>query len=305
MSSLKSSIVLVIVFATLQLNAQDFPYHYFSQFNPMAANPSLAAIDGATKAEITSYNLWASGYKPVSNSMVSFSMVPNFRRGSRISRNRPWVGIGTSFINEKTGPFNQYIFQATYAYHIPLSGESQLSFGISGLVENMNIGIHSLTPLQDGDPRLLNGNNTSFMVDGGFGATFSGQDFKLSFSALNLMPGTFQFNDTPAVGIKSYRKLFLAGSYTFMLFNDISIQPDFTLRNSMQKTVNIDASLKLDLHYFTFGMGYRSVKSLFVFAQIPFNDFLFSYSSENPLQAIHMFGKGHTFSVGWKVKKLR
>jgi len=304
MSLFKKFVVLFFILFTVKLHAQDFPYHYFSHISPMAANPSLAAIDGGIKADITTFNLWAGGFKPVNYNVVSFSMMPGFNKMEKQTRKQPWVGVGASLLKEKSGPFNQYIFQAIYAYHIPL-GSSQLSFGVSGLIENINIDVNSLTPSQPGDPRLESGNNRSFLIDAGFGTTFRGKGFQISFSALNLMPGAFQFDDIPAENISSYRKLFLTGDYEFQLLDKFSFQPAFTLRNSIQNEINYDASLKFDLHYISIGIGYRSENSIYIYTQIPFRDFVFTYSSENPMQSNHMIGKEHTFSVCWSMKKLK
>lgn len=304
MSYIYKIVVICLVFITFQLRAQDFPYHYFTYISPMVNNPSLAAIGEKVNAHLASYNLWAGGYKPVSYNIVSFSMAPDFKRGKRQSRKQPWVGLGASLLKEKTGPFNAYIFQAVYAYHIPMAGASQLSFGISGSIENIRIDVNSLTPIQLDDPRLSNGNNSAYLFDGGFGTTYQGKDFQISFSALNLMPGVFQFDNGQANEISSYRKLFLTGSYDLNLFDKISVQPGFTFRNSIQKRIEFDASFRFDLRSIKFGIGYRSENSIFFFTQIPFNDFVFSYTSENPLQSNHMIGRGHTFSVGWSLKKL-
>jgi len=257
MSYLKKIIFACLVFITFQLKAQDFPYHYFAHISPVISNPSLAAIDGKQKADLASYNLWAGGFKPVNDYMVSFSIAPDFKKRKRHSRKQPWVGLGASLLKEKTGPFSQHVFQAVYAYHIPMAGKTQLSFGISGMVEDINIDVNSLTPLQGGDPRLINGNNHSYIFDGGFGTTFQGKDFQISFSALNLIPGTFQFDNSPAGDISSYRKLFLEGSYLIKLFDKVSCQPALTVRNSIEKEINFDTSVKFVLPFFTLGMFYR------------------------------------------------
>jgi type IX secretion system PorP/SprF family membrane protein len=305
MSYFKKVSVFIFVLLTVQLRAQDFPYYYFTTISPMANNPSLAGINDKINADFTVYNLWASGFKPVTDYIVSFSMAPDFKKRKQQSRNQPWVGLGASLLKERVGAFNQVIFQAIYAYHIPLSRTSQLSFGICGMVENISIDVNSLTPIQVGDPRLTNGNNSATIIDGGFGTTYQDKNLQVSFSALNLMPGVFQFENSQAESISSYRKFFLSGSYTLKLTEKTSIQPDFTLRNSIQKDLYYDASIKFDLHYLSLGIGYRSENSIFIYTQIPFHSFVFSYCSENPMQSTYMIGKGHTFSLSWSMKKLK
>ncbi len=303
MKSVKSAVIVILVLIAIQLKAQDFPFHYFTILNPMVNNPSFAAHESKIKADLATYNLWAGGFKPVSDFMVSFSVEPDLRKRERKSRNLPWVGLGASVLRERIGPFNQLIFNAIYAYHIPLSRSSRLSFGISGIVENLNIDINSLSPSHGGDPRLVNGNNSSTIIDGGFGTTYRNKDFQLSFSALNLAPATFRFDDSPAKDISRYRKLFLTGNYKFQLSEKIGFKPEVTVRNSVQDEIQYDISIRSELNYLAFGIGYRSESSIFIFTQVLYNDFVFTYLSENPIHAKHMIGNGHTFAIGWNMKK--
>lgn len=297
--------IFIMVLAAVQLKAQDFPFHYFTIINPMVNNPSFAANERKIKADMAAYNLWAGGYKPISDYMLSFSIEPDLRKRERKSRNLPWVGLGASVLKERIGPFNQFIFNAIYSYHIPFSRTSRLSFGISGIVENLNIDVNSLTPNYSGDPRLVNGNNSSIVIDGGFGTTYRNKDFQISFSAINLAPATFRFDDSPAKDISRNRKLFLTGSYDFKLSEKIGFKPEVTIRNSIQNEINYDISIKSVLSFFALGLGYRSENSIFIFSQVFYHDFVFTYFSENPLQSKHMIGSGHTFAVGWSMKGLR
>ncbi len=301
MNNLIRIFVIVFLFATKLISAQDFPYHYFSSSNPMVNNPSFAAAENEIKVDAGSYNLWAGGFKPLKDNMVSFSMSPDFRRKRKRSGYDTRVGVGAVFLNEKIGPFSQNIFQLIYAYHIPLDKSSFLSLGICGAVENLNIYTNSLSPLYPDDPRIVMGNNNAFLIDGGFGVAIHGEKYLVSFSAMNLAAGDYNFNNNSAAEILNYRKFYLSGNYRFELSENIHFQPAFALRNSRVNNFNYDALATLDFTWFTFGGGYRSENSIFVFTKIPFKDFYFAYTSENPLGSKHMVGNGHMFSFGWEL----
>ena len=298
----KNSVLIVLLLSSFQAKAQEFPYHYFTHSAPVISNPSLVAAQTSMDVNVGAYNLWAGGFKPVNDYLVSFSWSPNGMNRRNYGRQSTRVGLGATLLNEKIGPFNQYILQLKYAYHIPLTRDIQLSLGICGIIENLNIDVNSLSPLHPDDPRLLTSNNRSFLFDGGFGASVLSENWRLGLSVLNLAPGTFRFSEEPAAEFSSYRKLFLTGSYFLSIGRNFGIQPHTTLRNSNLKWVNYDASLKVDLQYFHVGAGYRSENSLFLFLNVPFEGFMFSYTSENPLNANHMMGNGHTFSVGWTIR---
>lgn len=301
MKNLAKLIVIVFVFAANTASAQDFPYHYFSYSNPLVNNPSFAAAKNQMSVDAGTYNLWAGGFKPVNDYMVSFSMSPDFRKRGKPSWYETRVGLGAVFLNEKIGPFTQNIFQLIYAYHIPLDKSSFLSLGICGAVENLNINVNSLSALNPDDPRLLTGNNSSFLIDGGFGAAVHGKNYLISFSTMNLAAGDFNFNNNSAADIPNYRKFYLSGNYNFKLSGNIYFQPAFTLRNSRLNNFAYDTSAAFDFTWFSVGLGYRSESSVFLFTNIPFNDFYFAYTSENPLAAKHMMGNGHMFSIGWNL----
>ena len=301
MSCIKKIMIVLIVLVAKFTSAQDFPYHYFSHINSLINNHSLAAVSSDIKTDVGVYNLWAGGFKPLTDYMISFSMSPGFQKRNRRTFYKTKVGIGAVVLKEKIGPFNQNILHLIYAYHIPLDRKTILSLGICGMVENMEIDVNSLSPLQTDDPRLLSGNNSSFLIDGGFGATLYGENYQFSFSALNLAPGVFHFKNSSAEDIRNYRKYFVAGKYNFEVSDVIDFQPEFTLRNSKLHSFNFDVSGTFGFTYFSCGGGYRSENSVFIFARIPFNDFNFTYTSENPLRSNHLIGNGHTFTVGWNI----
>jgi type IX secretion system PorP/SprF family membrane protein len=299
MSKLIFTIVILLLFFSVRIKAQDFPFHYFTHINPMVNNPALAADDEKMNVNVANYNLWAGGFRPLNDYLISFSIPVEFKKNIRRTLFQPSVGLGVVLLHENIGPFSQNIFQLIYSYHIPVSRTTLLSFGINGIVENIGIDANSLSPLQHDDPRILTGNNNSFLFDGGFGSSISGKNYRISFSALNLAPGVFKFKNSLAEDIKEYRKFFLSGKYSFRLSNSFLFQPELTLRNTIQNKFAFDSLFDFDFSHFSVGAGYRSEHTVFIFAKINVRDFVFTYTSENPISSNHMIGNGHTFSLGW------
>ncbi|MCG6189932.1 PorP/SprF family type IX secretion system membrane protein [Maribellus maritimus] len=286
-----------------KLRAQDFPYHYFNHISPIINNPSLAALNSKIEVNSASYSMWAGGFKPVNDYLVSFAISPNPKDNLRRSYFQPYVGLGAVFLHEDIGPFNQNILQLIYAYHIPVTRTNLLSFGVNVLVENLEINVNELTARQADDPRLLSGNNNSIRFDGGFGASLSGRDFRVSLSVLNLMPADYKFNNNSVSDLANYRKFFISGNYRIVLNDKFTFQPNLVLRNTVEEKIGFDSMADFNLYLLSVGMGYRTESSIFVFAKIPFHNFFFSYTSENPLKSNHMIGNGHIFSVGWVWKQ--
>ena len=293
------SLLMVLGFASF---AQDYPYHYFTHINQVVYNPSLVSAEDKISADVMTYQLWAGGFKPLSDYSLSFSFSPELMKKSRTNYYQTHYGLGATVLRDKIGPFNHNILQLIYAYHLPVADRVLLSFGINLLTENLAIDVNSLNPLENEDPRLLTGKNQSMLFDGGFGTSLRGDKFRVSFSVQNLAPGTFYFSESTAKEFKSNRKFYLTGLYRFDLNNGIYIQPNLTLRNNIYKEPAFDSFIDCSLRLCSFGAGYRSEQTVFLFASFPINDFTFTYTSENPIISNHMIGSGHTFSLGWKIK---
>ncbi len=293
------SLLMVLGFASF---AQDYPYHYFTHINQVVYNPSLVSAEDKISADVMTYQLWAGGFKPLSDYSLSISFSPGLMKRSRSNYYQAHYGLGATVLRDKIGPFNHNILQLIYAYHLPVADRVVLSFGINLLAENLAIDVHSLNPMQNEDPRLLTGKNQSMLFDGGFGTSLRGDKFRVSFSVQNLAPGTFYFNESTAGEFKSYRKFYLTGLYRFDLHNGMYIQPNVTIRNNIYEEAAFDLFIDCNLRLCSFGAGYRSEQTVFLFAAFPFNDFIFTYTSENPVKFNHMIGNGHTFSLGWKIR---
>lgn len=293
--------VIIFVFSFSCLNAQDFPYYYFSNFNPMVNNPAFAASESELRADVGMYSLWAGGYKPLNDYLVSFSVSPNikFKKHKRSNGFEKKLGLGAVFIRERFGAFSQNIFQFQYSYHFPISNYAYLSFGVAVSAEGLNIDVNSLTPINEEDPRLFTGNNSSVLFDGGFGTALHGRNYIVSLSVMNLASDDFKFDDVLAKGINNYTKVYFSGEYNFELSPNIHLKPKIIVRNSRTKKYNFDPLAAVDFKFFSVGFGYRSENSLYFFTKIPYKDFFFTYISENPVKSNHMFGNGHTFTMGW------
>ncbi len=279
-------------------SAQDFPYHYFGHTVPLVSNPSLAAAGEKLSADVASYNLWAGGFKPLNDNILSFSYQFNGKRKAR-TRFDPRVGIGFVLANENNGPFVKNILQLIYAYHIPVSRDLQLSLGISGMIENMNIKLSELSPLNTDDPRLLMGSNKNILFDGGFGASLINERYTVSFSVLNIAPSDYRFEDPSVADIPNFRKYVLSGTYHYALNPKMWVSPLLTFRNIEKRDFGFDVSCSARFSAVQVGVGYRSEKTMFLFTKVELNGFEFSYTSENPMEANHMVGNGHNFSIGW------
>lgn len=285
------------------LFAQDFPYHYFAHFSESVYNPSQTARTSDINVALASFNLWAAGYQPVNDYLFGFSINPGFNRYNRATNSK--VGVGAFLLRDQVGAFTKNSVLLNYAYHIPLNRTTDLSLGVCGISEFLSLGTSNLQAAQLNDPRILVGDNSTFVFDGGFGATVSSENYEIGLSVLNLAPSDFKFKNSAFYAINNYRKLFFSFKYFWNIDTDFVLQPFLLIRNNQQNQIKFDSLLDVKIKNISLGMGYRSEAVLMAYLKFLFGNFQFSYTSENPLKAHHMFGAGHTFSVAYQYSKYK
>jgi type IX secretion system PorP/SprF family membrane protein len=137
------------------------------------------------------------------------------------------VGLGASVFSDKEGPQAYTGGIISYAYHIPLSGKSTLSFGLSALVSYYEFNSGILNPGQHDDPYLLNGNDNHFSANFNFGLFFQKNKLFGGLSVDKILP------DFVSVGNeKKYQpSIFLSGGYNYHLItNIIDFQPSVIIK---------------------------------------------------------------------------
>jgi len=295
MKKIRTLLIFLFVFAGTGAFPQDFPYQFFTHIFDGVNNPANTANANDIEVDVATYNLWAAGFKPVNDYLMHFEINPAYKK----YRDESKVGIGATVLRDRIGSFVHNLMHLNYAYHLMLDRRKILSLGVCGLIENLSVDLNGLNPLNPDDPRILAGNNSSLIFDGGFGATLNTEKIEFGLSVLNLAPANFQFKNNSVKNIGNYRKFYTRFKYLLEIDSEFILFPQIAVRNNRLKQIRYDAALECKWNKFSFGAGFRSKSSLFVYTKIPFKDFVFSYTSENPLKSNHMVGNGHTFSLGY------
>src|SRR5688572_24453499 len=140
-----------IAFMLLLHSAQGQQKPQYTQYilNNYILNPALSGIENYTDVKISGREQWAGlngaprtmylsahtalGKKDYKSSVTSFGMEGENPRGSSYWENytasAPHHGIGFSILNDKTGLYNRFSMNLSYAYHIGLSPKTNLSAG--------------------------------------------------------------------------------------------------------------------------------------------------------------------------------
>src|SRR5690349_7809688 len=150
---MKSTAVLLISFFCVQiLFAQQKPHYTQYILNNYVLNPALSGIENYTDLNLSVRDQWVGlegaprtmyltihspiGKKDYKTNSTSYHMEGENPRGNSYWENytasEPHHGVGFSMISDKTGLYNRFSANLSYAYHVGLSPRTNMSAGFSG-----------------------------------------------------------------------------------------------------------------------------------------------------------------------------
>ncbi|MGZ3880806.1 MAG: PorP/SprF family type IX secretion system membrane protein [Flavisolibacter sp.] len=235
--------------------------------NNYILNPALSGIENYTDVKISSRDQWVGldgapktmyltvqapiGKKDYKTSATSFQVPGDNPRGSRYwenySASEPHHGVGLSIVNDKTGLYNQFTANLSYAYHIGLSPRTNMSAGFAGGI--MKIG-------RDGTKSTFANNDPTDPAQGNVGSVYRirpdlsagiwiySADYFFGISAQQIIPQNVSFVGD-SLGFKMVPHLFFTTGYRFLLNDDINALPSVMVKYVTPLEPQVDANIKL------------------------------------------------------------
>lgn len=176
MNRLKSFRAVVVAATTIFLSASRIEAQ--AQIDPLGAqlyqNRYLGNPAFAGTAEDLTFNL---GYRNQLNGIPGSPVTYAFTTEYRVNR----VGVGVNLFNERAGLLSRTRAVATYAYHLPLGEEQQVSFGLSLGMMNLRLSTENIDG-HAGDVDAANYNARGISAEGDFGIVYSNMGFTVQAS---------------------------------------------------------------------------------------------------------------------------
>lgn len=248
-------------------HAQQRPQYTQYILNNYIINPAISGIENYTDVKISSRDQWVGldgapktmyltvqtpiGKKDYKTSATSFQVPGENPRGSRYwenySASEPHHGVGLSIVNDKTGLYNQFSANLSYAYHIGLSPRTNMSAGFAGGI--MKIG-------RDGSKSTFANNDPTDPAQGNGGSVYKirpdlaagiwiySADYFFGISAQQIIPQKVSFVGD-SLGFKMVPHLFLTTGYRFLLTDDINALPSVMLKYVTPLDPQLDANIKI------------------------------------------------------------
>ena len=280
-------IVCLVVVATL-VKAQQRPHYTQYILNQYIINPAITGIENYTDLKMSVRDQWVGlngaprtvyltlhapiGKGDYRTSATSYNVPGQNPRGQYYWENytaaEPHHGIGMSIVNDKTGNFNRFSANASYAYHLGLNATTNISGGFAGGITIVSLDRSKIdfgNGVQD-DPAtggLSNSELSKLRPDLSAGLYLYSKDYFIGVSGQQIIPQKMSFVDDASIKEQGrlIPHLFLTAGYRFLVNEDINAIPSVMFKyinGSSNNNFQVEGNLKLQYRdLFWVGGSYR------------------------------------------------
>ena len=313
--------LLLLMSAVYGTSAQEQPRSTQYIFNTYLINPAISGIDNYTDVKLGYRNQWSglegapvtqyiSIHAPIGEDFVRSSVNSFSGQGvNPLSRSyvntyssaEPHHGIGFYAITDKAARVRQTNVNATYAYHMGLSYDLNLSLGVSGGLAATNIDVGAIYVENPSDPLLSADNNNKMRPDVGAGIWLYSPRFFLGGSFKKILgPETVTESGR---SLRPYQEGVFYGTagYKFFIDEDIAMIPSALLSYWMTAPATFDVNMKIAYQdKFWIGGSFRNNDSFSALAGFNIASILnLSYSYDVTTSALRSVNNGtHEIVLG-------
>ena len=257
-------------------------------FNNLLLNPALSGIDNYTDIKIGLRKQWSglegapntqylslttaigedfvrsniNSFAGAGDNPLSRSYVNNFTAAE------PHHGIGLVAMTDKAGLVRQTSVNVTYAYHLGLSNEVNLSVGLSGGFNSLSVDVRAIKADESNDPLFGADYNNRIRPDIGAGIWLYSPKLFAGISAKQLIGSTSRISNDQLV-TQAYQLPSFYGTVGYKIFldEDIAMIPSALISYWINSPVTFDANMKFAYQdKFWIGGSFRNNDSFSVLA---------------------------------------
>ena len=273
-------------------------------FNKFLLNPAVAGSDGYTSFNLTAREQWV-GYDGAPRTFSFSAQTRVIKKGYRVKSNlfnnqvyRPKtdgrVGLGGYLFSDKNGLIRRTGFQLTYAYHMWVQTNTQLSLGLAFTGYQYKIDEKAINFGDPNEPWLNNDlRKGMFVPDVTFGIYLLNTKYSLGLSAEQLFQASAKFGNKAYQNFIIERHYYLFGSYGFSSGNNSLIEPSFIVNMSEQLKPQADIGVsyifKQDLWT---GLAYRTSGAIIANIGVKYQNMYIGYAFDFTLNRIQRLTYG-------------
>lgn len=275
----------------------DLKIGYRKQWSGLEGAPTTQYIsvntpigDDYIRSSINSFS--SNGYNPLSRSLVN-----------SYSAAEPHHGFGLMAMNDKAGLLRQNSVSATYAYHLGLSSNVNLSLGVAAGFHSLGLKVEDIVAEYEQDPLFNAGYNNRLRPDLGFGLWLYGPRFFVGTSVKQIIGSSAVVEDNAVVSRPYQSSSFYATTgYKIFLDEEIAMIPSMLVSYWRNAPPAIDVNLKLAYQDKLWIAGsFRNNDAFSVLAGYNFGSLInVSYSYDVNTSALSRVNKGtHEIGIGF------
>lgn len=249
----KAYLTVLAGFVFLLAAGQQKPQYTQYILNNYILNPALSGIENYTDVKLSHRSQWAGlegapvttyfsihgplGKKDYKTTATSFQVPGENPRGTYYWENytasAPHHGVGFTMVNDKSGLYNRFSANASYAYHVGISPRANLAAGFSAGLINISYNLQKVQFANPNDPVLANAGSSlkSLRPDLSAGLWLYGADYFVGLSAQQVIPQRYGFSDNNALDKAVLTPHFFAtAGYRLLLNEDINMLPSVMVK---------------------------------------------------------------------------
>ena len=155
-------------------------------------------------------------------------------------------GMGVTAVLDKTGPVKRLDANVTYAYHLQLSNNFNLSAGVAAGISSISLDVNALTFDTPYDPALNRALINQVKPDLSIGLWLYGARMFAGVSVQQILPQKLSFTGENSYNLgKEVPHYFATAGYRFFVDEEISAIPSVMVKYVSPAPVSVDLNMKL------------------------------------------------------------
>ena len=287
--SLIISILALSLFSRMAWAQQDAMFTQY-MFNGLAFNPAYAGSHEAISASFLYRNQW-----------VNVDGAPNtttFSLHSPLGNER--IGLGVQFLSDKIGVSKQKVANISASYILPLTDESNLSFGLSAGMDMIEYDFNDLELGGTNDVYFDPSNNINDnKANVGAGIYYYSKKTFLGLSVPRILQN--EYGKGPSKLIQN-RHLYVYGGHVFDLHPNLKFKPNVLLKTVEKAPLEVDLNANfLFIDRIWAGVSWRSLESVDLLTRVLLTEQLsVGYSYDISTNGLKDYSKGsHEFMLNY------
>ena len=243
---MKYLLIILSVFTTVLVHAQQDAQYTQYMYNTLSVNPGYAGSRGHLSLTGLYRNQWL-GLDGAPKTVTFNAHTPIGYRGA---------GLGLSIVNDAIGPTDETAIDLDFSYTLKLAKERKLSFGLKGSVHLLNVRFSELN--QEVPDGLLEDNiDNKLSPNIGAGVYYHTNRFYLGLSVPRFLE-TNHFDSSSLSTAAERMHFYLITGYVFDLNHTLKMKPAILTKAVSGAPLQVDGSLNFLFNdRFVLGGAYR------------------------------------------------